>query len=291
LPAFVAASKGYFTEAGLEVELAQMAAPAAIAGLTNKEIQLSSAGSAVRAAYQGAPLRAVFFYYDRNTFLAVGAPEVKTYRDLRGKVAAVSAVAGSDDWGTKLLLRREGISLDEVNIVVLGQAPQRAAAMMAGQVQFSLMNPDVAVDMERKGFNVLGALGDVFPVPWSGFATHVDTIRDQPDALKAWIRASIRALQLIRDNPGETADIAARELGLDRDVALRAIELQRPAVSADDPGGFTEAGLLLNAEMDLEAMGQAGDPAEFGKRAHDLTLLRQVQREMGIRCTRGYQCQ
>jgi ABC-type nitrate/sulfonate/bicarbonate transport system substrate-binding protein len=197
LPAFVAASKGYFTEAGLEVELAQMAAPAAIAGLTNKEIQLSSAGSAVRAAYQGAPLRAVFFYYDRNTFLAVGAPEVKTYR----------------------------------------------------------------------------------------------TIRDQPDALKAWIRASIRALQLIRDNPGETADIAARELGLDRDVALRAIELQRPAVSADDPGGFTEAGLLLNAEMDLEAMGQAGDPAEFGKRAHDLTLLRQVQREMGIRCTRGYQCQ
>jgi NitT/TauT family transport system substrate-binding protein len=290
LPAFVAADKGFYAEAGLEVELPQMAATTAIPALTTKEVQLASAGSATRAAYQGAPLRGVFYYYNQNTFLAVGSPDVKTYRDLRGKVAAVSAVGGSDDWGIKLILRHEGIPLDDVSIVVLGQAPQRAAAMIAGQVHFSLLNPDVAVDLERKGFNVLGHMGEVFPIPWSGFAVHVDTIRDQPDALKAWMRASIRALQFIRRNPSETADLAVRELGLERDIALRAIELQLPALSENDPGGFTEAGLILNTQVDLEALGQTGDPLDLGKRVHDMTLLRQVQRDMGIRCTAGFQC-
>ena len=33
------------------------------------------------------------------------------------------------------------------------------------------------------------------------------------------------------------------------------------------------------------------DPAEMGPRTQDVTLLRQVQRELGIRCTTGYQCQ
>jgi hypothetical protein len=41
----------------------------------------------------------------------------------------------------------------------------------------------------------------------------------------------------------------------------------------------------------MEALGMSGDAAEVGRKTQDLTLLRQVQREMGIRCTTGYQCQ
>ena len=29
---------------------------------------------------------------------------------------------------------------------------------------------------------------------------------------------------------------------------------------------------------------------ELGKRVYDMALLRQAQRELGIRCTAGYQC-
>jgi hypothetical protein len=73
-------------------------------------------------------------------------------------------------------------------------------------------------------------------------------------------------------------------------AARRAVELVLPAINADDPGGFTEAGLLLNTQLDMEALGMTGDPAEIGPRTQDVTLLRQVQRELGIRCTTGYQC-
>jgi NitT/TauT family transport system substrate-binding protein len=290
LPSFVALDKGFFAEEGLDVDLRQMSSNAAIPALTNKEVQLASAGSASRAAYQGAPLRGLLYHYNRNIAFAVGAPEVKSFRDLRGKVVAVANVGGSDDWIAKRFVQREGIPLTEVEIVALGQAPQRVQGMMAGQIQFSIMNPDLALEMERAGFNLLGPVGDIMPVPWSGFAAHTDMIREQPDVLKAWSRAMVRALQHIKRQPADAAAIGVQRFNADPEIARRAAELLGPAISDDDPGGFTEQSLILNTQLDLEAVGSAGDPAELGKRVHDMSILRQAQRELGIQCTTGYQC-
>jgi NitT/TauT family transport system substrate-binding protein len=291
LPPFVAASKGFLAEEGLDVEIVQMNSNAAIPAITNKQVHLAAGGSGTRAAYQGAPLRGIFYYFNQLTWLAVGAPEVKAYRDLAGKTIAIAGPGSTEDWVSKLILRRENIPLSDVQIVALGQGPQRAQALLAGQVHFSILNGDLAVGLERRGFNVLGPTGDLLPIPFTGFVAHADTIREQPDLLKAWMRASIRALQFLKRNPAEAADIAAREIGIEPDIAQRATELMLPAISDDDPGGFTEAALLLLTQTDMASLELAADPAELGKRVTDLTLLRQAQRDLGIRCTQGYQCQ
>jgi ABC-type nitrate/sulfonate/bicarbonate transport system substrate-binding protein len=290
LPPLVAAGKGFFAEEGLEVELPVMTSNAAIPALTNKQIHLAAGGSGARAAYQGAPLRAIFYGFKQVTLIPVGSPEVKSYKDLAGKVFAVSSPGGSDDWLTKWIIQREGISLADARILPIGPPQQRTQAMVAGQVQFSALPPDIAVDLERKGYHILGNLGELMPIPWGGFAAHVDMIREQPDVLKAWLRANVRALQFIKRSPAEAAAIVVREFGLDAATTPRAVELVLPAISDDDPGGFTEASLLLNTQFDLEVVEVAGDPLEIGLRAHDLTLLRQVQRELGIACKGGYGC-
>jgi ABC-type nitrate/sulfonate/bicarbonate transport system substrate-binding protein len=268
-----------------------MTSQVAIPAVTNKQVHFAAGGSGIRAAYQGAPLRAVFYYYNRTTFIAVAAPEIKSFRDLPGKVAAISSPGSGEDWAMKLLLRREGIAPSDVQSVALGQGPQRVQGMLAGQVHFTLLNPDLAVELERRGFTNLGSMAEIMPIPWSGFVTHLDFIREQPDALKAWMRANIRALQYIKRNPAEAAEFGARELDVDREIAQRAVELLVPVLSDDDPGGLTEAGLTLLSQLDMDSLEMSGDPLELGRRVHDMTLLRQVQREMGIRCTTGYQCQ
>jgi NitT/TauT family transport system substrate-binding protein len=289
LPALVAASPGFGDAEGLDIELLQMPSNAAIPAITNKQVHLAAGGSGVRAAYQGAPLRGIFYYYQQNIFHAVAAPDVRSYRDLSGKVVGVASPGSTEDQVVKLLLRREGLAPTDVQSIVLGSGPQRVQAMLAGQVHFTVVNPDLAVDLERKGFNRLGSLGDLLPVPFSGFVAHQDTIRDQPELLRAWMRASIRALRFIKSNPAEAAEVGVQR-GLEREVARRAVELMLPAISDDDPGGVTEAGLLLVTQTDLAALEMDADPAELGKRVNDLALLRQVQWEMGIRCTTGYQC-
>jgi sulfonate transport system substrate-binding protein len=291
LPGVVAISKGFMAEEGINLELPVMPSNAAIPAITNKEITLAASGSGTRAAYQGAPLTGIFYYYNQNTLIGVGSSELRSFRDLRGKVLAIASPGSSEDWVSKLLLNREGIPLSDVQIVALGQGPQRVQAMMAGQVHFSMLNADLAVELERRGFNILGDARELMPIPWSGFSAHHDTIRERPELLKSWMRAHIKALQFMKRNPAETAAIAAADLGMDAALAPRAVELVLPAINDDDPGGFTEAGLILNAQIDMEALGMSGDVAEIAKSAQDLTLLRQVQREMGIRCTTGWQCQ
>lgn len=290
LPGIVAISQGFMAEEGIQLELPVMASNASIPAITNKEIQFAAAGSGTRAAYQGAPLKGIFYPYSYNTLIAVGASTVRSYADLAGKVLAVSSPGSSEDWVTKRLLAREGIPLADVQIVALGQGPQRAQAMLAGQVQFSVLNPDIAVDLEHQGYYILGDVRGLMPVPWSGFVVHQDTLREQPTLVEAWIRALIRSLLFMKQQPAETAAITTRELGLEPALALRAVELLLPAINADDPGGFTEAGLLLNTQLDMEAVGLTGDAAALGKSVTDLTLLRQAQRQLGIRCTQGYQC-
>jgi hypothetical protein len=62
-----------------------------------------------------------------------------------------------------------------------------------------------------------------------------------------------------------------------------------PVISADDPGGFTENGMRLNLEY--SASRQGGDAGKVPiAQVADISLLREVQREMGIRCKDGYQC-
>lgn len=290
LPTTIALSKGFFAEEGLAVEQPVMVSSAAIPALTNREIQLATAGSAVRAAYQGAPLRGIFYQYNKTTFIAVGTSEVKSYRDLPGKLIAVSSPGSSEDLAAKMILRRESIPLTDVQILPMGQGPQRTQAMLAGLAQFSVLNPDLAVEVERQGGNILGNLRELMPVPWAGFAMHQDTLREQPDLAWAWLRASVRAIRFMQQNPAEAVEIAANDLQVDPAVARPALDLVLPSLGEDDPGGWSEAGITLLAQLDLESLEQTGDPAELAKRVNDVTYLRQAQRELGITCRQGAQC-
>jgi NitT/TauT family transport system substrate-binding protein len=290
LPSVVASSKGFFREEGLDVDMPVMRSIAAVPALTSKQIQFAVAGSSTRAAYEGAPLKTVFYSYHENTLIGVGSKDVTSFQDLKGKVLAVASPGSSEDFATKRILALQKIPVADVRLVAIGSGAERATAMIAGQVNFTIVNADVAVDLERRGFTILGDLRTMMPIPFSGFSVHEDTLRDQPAMVKAWLRAHVRALKFIVDNPQAAADIAARELKLEPSLANRAVELILPAISTDDLGGFTQDALILNTQQDLEALKRTDDPLPLGTRVHDITLLRQAQQELGLPCKGGYKC-
>jgi ABC-type nitrate/sulfonate/bicarbonate transport system substrate-binding protein len=290
LPSVVALSKGFFRDEGLDVDMPVMRSIAAVPALTSKQVQFAVAGSSTRAAYEGAPLKTVFYSYHENTLIGVSTKDVTSFQDLKGKVLAVASPGSSEDFAIKRILTLQKIPVSDVQIVAIGTGAERATAMIAGQVQFTVVNADVAVDLERRGFTVLGDLRTMMAIPFSGFSVHEDTLRDQPDMVKAWLRAHVRALKFILDDPQGAADIAARELKLEPTLAKRAVELIVPAISTADLGGFTQDALILNTQQDLEALKRTDDPLPLGARVHDMTLLRQVQQELGLPCKGGYQC-
>jgi hypothetical protein len=61
-------------------------------------------------------------------------------------------------------------------------------------------------------------------------------------------------------------------------------------MSAEDPGGCTEQGIRLQIQYSSERLGIDPEKVKTADVA-DFTLLREAQRELGINCRGGYQCQ
>src|SRR5581483_9411963 len=90
LPLFVGMRAGFFKDEGLDVQWLVVNTNVVVTALMAGEIDVAgAAGSAMRAATRGAPLKAIFFTHQRCTFVLVGAPEIKRVQDLKGKVIGI----------------------------------------------------------------------------------------------------------------------------------------------------------------------------------------------------------
>ena len=80
---FVAQERGFFREEGLDPQLVQVRATAAIAALVSGEVNaLGSVGSVIRAIPRGAPVKVLAISLRRPAFWLVSRPELKTFADL-----------------------------------------------------------------------------------------------------------------------------------------------------------------------------------------------------------------
>ena len=291
VPSYIARAKGYLASEGVDLKIVVMRATVSVPALVSGEVQFAVHGSAMTAAMKGAPLKVIFFTYNTSIMQFTVRPEIKRPEDLRGKVIAISSPGGSQDQATRLMLKKFGLDPDrDVKLLAIGDARARVIGMETGQITGSANNVDIAAELVRKGYRILANSSEVYPVPFSGMASNDQFLRKSPENAKKWLRAHVRALLLMRQNPEEAAQIAARDLKLDREVAREATKQALGFMSADDPGGSTEQGLRLQIQYSSERLGVDPEKVKTADVA-DFTLLREVQRELGIQCRGGYQCQ
>jgi len=290
LPTLLARSKGFFVQEGLDVKLLVVSVRVSVPALLSREVHFAAAGSSMPAALKGAPLKAVYYGYKTSTFQLIVRPEIAGPQSLKGKAIAVSSPGSSNDQAARLMLKKLGLEAGrEVALLSTGDSQARLLTMESNVAAGSAVNPDVAAQLSLRGYRILMNSSEVYPVPFSGMAVHEDLVRENPELIKRWLRAHIRAIIHIQKNPEDAAQVAAKELKLAPEVALAATKLLLPMISTDDPGGFTESSMRLNLEY--SASRQGGDANKVPiTQVTDVSLLREVQREMGIRCKDGYQC-
>jgi len=290
LPTLLARSKGFFVQEGLDLKLLVVSVRVSVPALLSREVHFAAAGSSMPAALKGAPLKAIYYTYKTSTFQLMVRPEIAGPQNLKGKAIAVSSPGSSNDQAARLMLKKLGLEPGrDTTLLSTGDSQARLLTMESNLAVGSAVNPDVAAHLALRGYRILMNSAEVYPVPFSGMAVHEDLIRENPELIKRWLRAHIRAMLYIQMNPEDAAQVAAKELKLAPEVALGATKLLMPLISTDDPGGFTEKGMRLNLEY--SASRQGGDSSKVAiTQVADVNLLREVQREMGIRCKDGYQC-
>ena len=176
-PVFIAQDKGYFRDAGLDIELkffdaAQPIAVATTSGDVDFGITAFTAGlynlagkgalkviGGMSREKAGYPL---IGYFAANNAYAAG---LKAPKDLAGKRIAVTQVGSSFHYSLGLLADKYGFKLSDVRIVPLQSLSNAAAALKGQTVDAALLPVSTARKlMDDGGAKLLGWVGD--ETPW-----------------------------------------------------------------------------------------------------------------------------
>ncbi|MGI8941274.1 MAG: ABC transporter substrate-binding protein [Actinomycetota bacterium] len=138
---------------------------AVIAGLIRGDVDVGNIGltEAIKAAQTGVPIKIFYVSQKRCEFGMVSQDRIKTFDDLAGKKVAYHSPGSGTEILQRVLVRQHDPALeDKIEWVVLPESPNRAAAMIAGEIDVtSLEFADVLTLQEEGNFNILGYWSDV----------------------------------------------------------------------------------------------------------------------------------
>jgi NitT/TauT family transport system substrate-binding protein len=284
LPLFLGMRSGLFAQEGLEIQWIVVNSNVVVTALMAGEIDVAGiAGSSMRAAARGAPLKANFFPYYKSLFVLLGAPEIKRVQDLRGKVIGTTGPGATTEIAASMVLQANGMDpKKDVTFMTIGGAETSITAMRNGIIQARAFNPDAALIMKKQGFTELAVLADLGAWPWAGYSTSDALLTNRRDKLKRWTRAMVKSLQLMQTRPEETYKIAQAEFKHPRDITEGAANICIKAIDPRNPGGASDESLRNNIDLTITQPLKLTAQPPIAKLV-DFSLLHEVQRELGIR--------
>lgn len=138
---------------------------AVIAGLIRGDVDVGNIGltEAIKASQTGVPIKIFYVSQQRFEFVMVSQENIKTFDDLAGKKVAYHSPGSGTEILQRVLVRQHDPALeDKIDWVVLPESPNRAAAMIAGEIDVtSLEFADVLTLQEEGDFNILGVWSDI----------------------------------------------------------------------------------------------------------------------------------
>jgi ABC-type nitrate/sulfonate/bicarbonate transport system substrate-binding protein len=161
-------------------------------------------------------------------------------------------------------------------LLALGATP-RASPPGAEHRQGSLMPLPTNVQLENRGYRLLGNTAEIVINPIAGLGVHEERLKKDPQLIKRALRATLRGLQLLQTNPQDTVKILMDWTRATEKDALRSLELAKP--------GFSKNGMLTDEDLAIEwgfiqqQTKKTNVPVSI---AHDMSLLREAQKELGI---------
>lgn len=145
-------------------------------------------------------------------------PEVGSWKDLTGARIAVDRKGSITHVAVETRLRREGVTRYTVGEIPF---PNLGLAVAGGNVSAAgMLEPFVAQSVLRGDGRVLDWVigGEPFPEFATSELVVARSLADRPAAARALVRAHLRALRWMMENPAEARRILVRTLGLAAEV-------------------------------------------------------------------------
>ena len=277
LPVMLGRDKGVYQTEGIDLQMVLVTSPVQVTALTTSDIDFSGAQSQVMAgAARGLPVKVVGFITTKPSFWLMAKPEIKSMPELKGKIIGITAIGSSTDTLARALLSKSGLTPDrDFTLFGTGTTSNILIALKGGSVDAGVLSPPFNAMAKLMGFRMLAYFGDHFEQSLSGVGTSDRMVRERPDTVKRVLRATLKSLRYVQQNPADVSHYIEREWRVDPPVAEELYRSMLPAFSKD--GGMDEKGIRDALKRETERMALKEETPVA--RVLDLRLLREVQKE------------
>jgi len=243
-PFYVAVEKGYFKDAGIEIEFDYKFETdgVALVGAGELPFAVVSGEQVLLARAQGLPVTYVAAWYQQYPVSVVAKSEagVLIPQDLKGRKIGLPGLFGANYVGLRALLNAGKLTEDDVTLDSIGfnQVELMAAGEQDIVVGYTANEP---IQLKARGIAVTEIrVADYAQLAANGLLAGEKVIAENPDLVRAFVGAFLKGLQYTIDNPNEAFTLSESHIpnfvDLDMDVQKQVLDTSIEQWKADRLG-------------------------------------------------------
>lgn len=271
-PLYVSLDKGYFADAGLQVEFDYSFETDAVSlvGANSLQFAVVSGEQVLLARAQGLPVVYVCAWYQQYPVGVASKVErgIRTPADLKGKRIGLPGLFGANYIGLDALLFSAGLSEKDVTLDSIGF--NQVAALAADQEDaVSIYITNEPIQLRAQGYDLSEIrVADHVQLASNGLITNEATLRGDPDVVRRMTRAFLKGLAGTIQDPDRAYDISLKyvdelanaDRGTQMEILRRSIELWQTDVL-----GRSDAQAWQNMQDTLLKMSLLKEPLDLSK--------------------------
>jgi len=241
-PYLLGVDKGFYAEEGLDVKVLEgkgVTSSMQLVASKDDTFAIVDPPSLMLGVAQGMPMRQVVQLYQvsPNALASWTSAGIRKPADLVGKTVATLQ---GDTTTTMLyaLLAKNGVDAKQVKIVASNGGTRnqtflsKRADAITGFTNDSYLSLRATADAPMSVFAYsdfgIDTMGD-------GVAAHIDTIREKPDLVRGFVKATLRAYRYALQHPEEAIEsLAKRSPSIKRDVEIEKLKATAPLLESPD---------------------------------------------------------
>jgi NitT/TauT family transport system substrate-binding protein len=235
----VADKQGYYAAEGLKITFDYNFETDVVQRVAQGTVQfgMASGDSVLLARAQGLPIVSVAASSQRfaTVFFSKADANIKTPADLKGKSVGIPGHYGASYIGLLALLYANNMKESDLNIQDIGFA--QVAALTEDKVQVaSGYGNNEPVQLDQQGIKVnLIKVADFYPLASDGIITAEALIAGQPEAVRGFVRATLKGMQDVIANPDAAFATALEYIPELKSADAKTQQLQRKVLQETLP--------------------------------------------------------
>lgn len=282
-PFYVAVEKGYFAEEGIELEFDYSFETdgMALVGANERPFAIVSGDQVILARAQELPVVYVLEWFQRFPIAVISksSADINTPQDLAGRSVGLPGYFGASYVGYLGLLQAAGLQPEDVNASDIGftQIESLLTDKVEAVVGYANNEPVQLAGM-GEDVNVI-YVADYIDMVANGIITNETVIKENPELVEGFVRATLRGLQDTLDDPAAAFAISKQYVEGLEDDRLPVLEASLPLWQAPTLG-LTTADSWQQAHDVLLASGQLDAPVENLDAAFSNEFVDKVQSDL-----------